>query len=122
MVTLREQIADMLRYLKKADGFWYTRDIVEDHITTMDTSYGNVSVQDILNRAGDIAPDKLLVRGDSYYDDENGQDNSSIELYTTRKQTDNEYWESLADAVSPSEWQLRQYQQYQQLKQMFEPS
>ena len=122
MTTLRDQIVDMIRYLKRTDDYWYSRETVEDHITTVDTTYGNVSVQDILNLDRDISPNVLLVRGDSYYDDENGQDNSRIELYTMRKQTDEEYWERLASAILPTEWQLRQYQQYQQLKSVFEKS
>lgn len=117
---LRRMIADCLKYLKKQDWNWLEREdieIVEDTYYT--TNYG-VSIAEVIDGVDPKDYDKLFLRGKSYKDYDGFEDSSEVELYSYRKQTDQEYFDSICQYILPTEYQQGQYETYLRLKKMFE--
>ena len=117
---LRRMIADCLKYLKKQDWGWLEREDVEVTVVVYETTYGRVSLAEVLGGIDPKDYDKLFLRGKSYRDCDGFEDSSEVELYSYRKQTDQEYFDSICQYILPTEYQQEQYETYLRLKEMFE--
>lgn len=116
---LRKMIADCLKYLKKQDGYWIEREDIEINEHTYYTTNNGVSIAEVITDVDPKDYDKLFLRGKSY-EDCDGFDSSEVEIYSYRKQTDREYFDSICQYILPTEYQLGQYETYIRLKKMFE--
>lgn len=121
---LRKQIADCLRYIKNLNtgrfGYgWIQRKDIEVHEDTIDTTHSGVSLETLVEYVDPKYYSNVFVRGKSY-EDYDGQDGSEVELYTLRKQTDQEYFDYLCSYIVPIEYQQNQYETYLRLKKLFE--
>lgn len=118
---LRKQIADCLRYLRYGDyGYWIPREDIEVHEDIIDTTYNVVSLETLIDYIDPKEYKNIFVRGSSYKDDYGDMDSSQVEIYTYRKQTDQEYFDSLCEYILPTEYQQDQYETYLRLKKVFE--
>lgn len=122
---LRKMIADCLRYIKHLNkgkfGYgWIPRDTVEVHVETYYTTYSSVSLADVILGIDPIDYDSIFIRGSSYVDRYDGMDSSQVELYSYRKQTDQEYFDSICSYILPAKYQQEKYETYLQLKKLFE--
>lgn len=117
---LSKMIADCLRYIRNGEefGYWVPREDVEVHEDTIDTTYSGVSLASLVDYIDPKDYGNVFVRGKSY-DYYDGRDGSQVELYSYRKQTDKEYFESLCGYILPAEYQSNQYETYLRLKKLF---
>ena len=115
---LRKMIADCLRFFKKQDGYWITRDCIEVHEDRLDTTYSGISLENLIAGFNPKDYKNIFVRGDSYKDYEYG-DGSQVLIYSLRKQTDQEYFDTICSYILPTEHQWKQYQEYLRLKKQF---
>ena len=118
MTTLRKQIADTLRYIRRNDPDDYVRRHYVE-VDVGDRCHTHNLRMDVLLESVNIPLDKLFIRGWSV-EDRYGAEDGYVQLYTYRPQTDEEYFEELCQYVCPTEYQQRQYQQYLSLKRIFE--
>lgn len=100
-------------------GYWIKREEIEIHEGTYDTTHCSVSIAEIVDGVLPEDYTKLFARGSGYQDYDNFPC-SQIELYSYRKQTDQEYFDSLCEYILPAEYQQNQYETYLWLKKVFE--
>lgn len=115
--TLRKQLADTLKYLRKSK-LAFKRDkteVLEDTIIT--STFRDVSLQELLEGISPEDYSFVFIRGAEHgYEDSEG----FVELYSFRHQTDEEYFEVICDMILPTAYQQKQYEDYLRLKSMFE--
>ena len=115
--TLRKQLADTLKYLRKSK-LAFKRDkteVLEDTIIT--STFRDVSLQELLEGISPEDYSSVFIRGVEHgYEDSEG----FVELYSFRLQTDEEYFEVICDMILPTAYQQKQYEDYLRLKSMFD--
>jgi hypothetical protein len=123
---LRKMIADCLRYIKNLNtgrfGYgWVPREDVEVHKDTIDTTYSGVSLASLVDYIDPKDYGNVFVRGRGSEGSEeyDGYSAWEVEIYSLRKQTDKEYFESLCGYILPAEYQQNQYETYLRLKKQF---
>lgn len=117
--TLRNQIKDVLKYLRKTDRDYLERQTEEVVLNNLCTNAGLVNLSSLMQEYGNGDSSKVFIRGYSA-EDYDGYPEGFIEISTERKQTDREYFEYLCSILLPTEYQLTQYKEYIRLKEMFE--
>ena len=117
---LRRMITDCLKYLSKPSRRYMKREDVEVYIQSYNTTYNNVSISEIIEGIDPKDYTSTYIRGKSYQDNEGYEEAAEIELYYYRKQTDQEYFDSICQYILPTDYQQQQYQQYLRLKSIFE--
>lgn len=118
-ITLRNQIKDVLKYLRKTDRYCLERQNKEVVLDNLCTNAGLVDLSSLMQEYGNGDSSKVFIRGYSA-EDYDGYPEGFIEISTERKQTDEEYFEYLCSILLPTEYQLNQYKEYLRLKEMFE--
>lgn len=118
-ITLRNQIKDVLKYLRKTDRYCLERQTEEVVLDNLCTNAGLVDLSSLMQEYGNTDTSKVFIRGYSA-EDYDGYPEGFIEISTERKQTDREYFEYLCSIQLPTEYQLNQYKEYLRLKRMFE--
>ena len=116
---LRKQIADVLRYIRRNEDFNHPRIDVEVHMEYITTECNGASLSTLIDCIDPSCYDKVFVRGGAG-EDYDGYKEGYVEVYTYRKQTDEEYFESLCQYLLPTDYQGKQYKEYLRLKAMFE--
>jgi len=118
---LRKMLVDCLRYIHKGSKYGYRieRETVEVGIDTCDTTSRSVCLSEIIKGIDPADYENVLIQGSSY-EDFDGFTGSQIELYYYRKQTDQEYFESVCSYILPTDYQVNQYNEYLRLKAQFE--
>ena len=117
-ITLRNQIKDVLKYLRKTDRYSLdrqTEEVVLDNLCT--TGSCRISLCSLAEQYKDFP--EVFIRGYEANDYDDYPD-GYIEISTERKQTDQEYFEYLCSILLPTDYQARQYKEYLRLKEMFE--
>lgn len=117
-ITLRNQIKDVLKYLRKTDKYSLerqTEEVILDNLCT--TGSCRISLSSLAGQYKDF-PD-VFVRG-YQLDDSDDYPDGYIEISTERKQTDQEYFDYLCSILLPTDYQMKQYKEYLRLKRMFE--
>ncbi len=118
--TLRKQLADTLKYLRKSKQSIRRGKVEVAEDRTITAFYTKaVSLKEILKYIPPEDYPSVFIRGGSE-EDYDGCDEGYIELYSFRNQTDEEYFEQVCSVVEPSPWQRKQYEDYLRLKRMFE--
>lgn len=117
--TLRKQLEDTLRYLRKYDGYCIPREDVEVHMEHITTEHTDVSLSTLVNAIAPSDYSTVFVRGGAG-EDYDGYPEGWVQVYTYRKQTDEEYFDSVRRYLLPTEYQQKQYQEYLRLKNIFE--
>ena len=87
-----------------------------DYITT---EHSGVSLSTLVDYIDPADYSTVFVRGGGGEDSE-GYPEGYVEVYTYRKQTDEEYFDRICQEIPPTEYQQKQYQDYLRLKQLFE--
>lgn len=118
-ITLRNQIKDVLKYLRKTDRYCLERQTEEVVLDNLCTNAGLVDLSSLIQEYGNGDSSKVFIRGYSA-EDYDGYPEGFIEISTERKQTDLEYFEYLCSILLPTDYQLQQYKEYIRLKEMFE--
>lgn len=118
-ITLRNQIKDALKYLRKTDRYSLERKTEEVVLDNLCTNAGLVDLSSLIQEYGNGDPSKVFIRGYSA-EDYDGYPEGFIEISTERKQTDREYFEYLCSILLPTDYQLTQYKEYLRLKGIFE--
>lgn len=116
--TLRKQLADTLKYLRKSKQNIKRGEVVSS-VDTIYTSFATMSLQELLEGISPEDYSSVFIKG-SGQEDYDGYNEGYIELYSFRNQTDEEYFEHVCSIVEPSPWQRKQYEDYLRLKSMFE--
>lgn len=104
---LRSQILDLIRYTKKTYGYVYPREKTKK---VLDTYYGSICLDTILTNlefGGHPDRNKVFLDGD---------ESSHIYVSIHELQSDLEYFDSLCYNIAPSEYQLKEYEEYEQYK------
>lgn len=116
--NIRSQIAYCLRYIHNKDNFRLQRDCVEDfsYLLTGDQTLDSI---EYFCKENDIDLKSMNLEGWSG-EDCDGRPENGIRVYTYRKQTDKEYFDSICEYILPTKYQQEQYEKYLQLKIMFE--
>lgn len=117
-ITLRNQIKDVLKYLRKTDRDYLERQNEEVVLDKLCTNVGLVNLS-IIQEYGNGDSSKVFIRGYSA-EDYDGYPEGFIEISTERKQTDEEYFEYLCRILLPTDYQMNQYKEYLRLKGIFE--
>ena len=116
--TIRKQLAYCLKYYKHKEGYYIPREQVQDFQYSWSGTLALKDVQDFcLANNLDISTIYIDVYTSEDYD---GYPECGITISTCRKQTDEEYFDSVCQAILPSEYQLEQYNTYLRLKRVFE--
>ena len=118
-ITLRNQIKDVLKYLRKTDRYCLERQTEEVVLGNLCTNAGLVDLSSLMQEYGNGDSSKVFIRGYSA-EDYDGYPEGYIEISTERNQTDEEYFEYLCRILLPTDYQLKQYKEYLRLKEMFE--
>lgn len=118
MQDLRKQIADCLRYIRKNYSTNLNREYVEEHISTVSTEYIRPSLSELILFSGETDLSSVYVVGGTISND--GGDESFVDIIKLRKQTDDEYYDSICSWILPSDYQQKQYNDYIRLKELFE--
>ena len=118
-ITLRNQIKDVLKYLRKTDRDYLERQTEEVVLNNLCTNAGLVNLSSLMQEYGNGDSSKVFIRGYSA-EDYDGYPEGFIEISTERKQTDGEYFEYLCRILLPTDYQLKQYKEYLRLKGIFE--
>ena len=118
-ITLRNQIKDVLKYLRKTDRDYLERQTEEVVLGNLCTNAGLVNLSSLMQEYGNGDSSKVFIRGYSA-EDYDGYPEGFIEISTERKQTDGEYFEYLCRILLPTDYQLQQYKEYLRLKGIFE--
>ena len=118
-ITLRNQIKDVLKYLRKTDRYSLERQTEEVVLDNLCTNAGLVDLSSLIQEYGNGDSSKVFIRGYSA-EDYDGYPEGFIEISTERKQTDEEYFEYLCGILLPTEYQMKQYKEYLRLKGIFE--
>lgn len=118
-ITLRNQIKDVLKYLRKTDRCCLERQTEEVVLDNLCTNVGLVNLSSLMQEYSNGDSSKVFIRGYSAedYDD---YPEGFIEISTERKQTDREYFEYLCSILLPTDYQMKQCKEYLRLKEMFE--
>ena len=121
MTSIRRQLADTLRYIRRERLSDYVQDRqeIEVSIESMSTVIDNVTLGDLVQRINSNDYDKVFIRG-LQGEDWEGYPEGYVELYAYRKETDQEYFDRVCQEILPTEYQQKQYQDYLRLKQLFE--
>lgn len=116
--NLRKQLAYCLKYYKKTEGYYPTREYVENFQYSLS---GEITLKDIQNfcNINNIDINDIYICGYSA-EDYDGYPESGVNITIYRKQTDEEYFDTVCSCILPSEYQLEQYNTYLRLKKMFE--
>lgn len=117
--TLRNRIADILRYIRRYDGYYIPREDIEVHMDYITTEHSGVSLSTLVDYIDPVDYSTVFVRGGAG-EDYDGYPEGYVEVYTYRKQTDKEYFDYLSDYMCPTKYQQDQYQEYLRLKKQFE--
>jgi hypothetical protein len=127
---LRKQITDVLRYLRKdckGTPWIYGRVTKEVHLAGFSLSGDSPDVvisgiQRIVNEAHlkGIHISDIKCYANYEQDIEDGYETSEIVFNAIVKQTDEEYFDALCEYLLPSDYQLKQYNEYIRLKKIFE--
>ena len=112
---LRKQLADCLKYIRRSSKYGSRRQEVELFLGTHCTNFDTISLQHLIQEYSSYGADKVLIRGFSS-EDYDGYSEGNIEVYTYRKQTDEEYFDDVCQCLSPTKYQQEQYQDYLRLK------
>ena len=118
-ITLRNQIKDVLKYLRKTDRDYLERQNEEVVLDNLCTNVGLVNLSSLIQEYGNGDSSKVFIRGYSA-EDYDGYPEGFIEISTERKQTDEEYFDYLCRILLPTDYMLQQYKEYLRLKEMFE--
>ena len=118
-ITLRNQIKDVLKYLRKTDRDYLERQTEEVVLDNLCTNASLVDLSSLMQEYGNGDSSKVFIRGYST-EDYDGYPEGFIEISTERKQTDGEYFEYLCRILLPTDYQLQQYKEYLRLKGIFE--
>lgn len=121
MTSIRKQLADTLRYIRRErlSDYVQGRREVEVSIESMSTVLDNVTLSVLVQGIDSNDYDKVFIRG-YQGEDWDGYPEGYVELYTYRKETDQEYFDRICQEIPPTEYQQKQYQDYLRLKQLFE--
>jgi hypothetical protein len=121
MTSIRKQLADTLRYIRRErqSDCSRTREKVEVSIDTYNSDFNQASLEELTNGVCPSDYKNVFVRGYSR-EDYDGYPEGYVELYTYRKETDEEYFDGICQIILPTEYQQKQYQDYLRLKQLFE--
>ena len=84
---LRSQLVDCLKYYKQLHGYWLQRELVNVEI---DTLYQEVSLKEIIEQYSD----DIWIEGYSI-EDYDGFQEGRLGVFRKRKQTDQEYFDSV---------------------------
>lgn len=114
---LRKQLADSLCYYKKLYEDWYERPYTMKTIQEWNTNIdGDITLQTMLEVAEEngYSLDELVVDGFSQkgWDD---YDENFIQLVVKEPSTDKEWFDDVANSLSP-QWEYDRYKQYLELK------
>lgn len=123
MTSIRKQLADTLRYIRRErlSDYDQGRQEVEVSIESMSTSLDNVTLSALVQGMDSNDYDKVFIRGyQAGSSDWDGYPEGYVELYTYRKETDQEYFDRICQEILPTEYQQKQYRDYLRLKQLFE--
>lgn len=116
---LRQQLVDCLLYYKKLHDCWYERpyslNSVEDWNTNMN---GDLTIQGLLNLVKDkgFSLSDLILDGCSYTDGD--FEDHYVQISVREPSTDKEWFDEIADALSPR-WHYDRYKQYLGLEKEF---
>lgn len=114
-ITLRNQIKDVLKYLRKTDRYCLERQNEEVVLDNLCTNAGLVDLYSLMQEYGNGDTSKVFIRGYSA-EDYDGYPEGFIEISTERKQTDGEYFDYLCRILLPTDYQMKQYKEYLRLK------
>ena len=119
MVSIRDQIADILRYIKKEERRWHIRHLKDVALGTFSSCESLVT---LIEGAGCVENlNSILVTTVSEsvsYEDYNQE---YLKLFYMAPVSDEEWFDTLCSHISPMQTSyLEQYQQYQRLKEYFE--
>jgi hypothetical protein len=118
MVSIRKQIADTIRFIRKNYSTNPVRDRVEETVEIIDTTYSHVSIADLAMYTKGHSTNDIYIRGESFLDYDDIPINK-VFLFRLRKQTDEEYFDTVCSYVLPSSYQIEQYETYLRLKQIY---
>lgn len=106
-MTIRKQITDCIKYIRRKDVQYPTRENIRVERASF---YSDIPVSELLEYVSAHDLEQVFIGADGY------EDNTRIEVYTYRKQTDIEYFDMLSSYICPTQYQIDEFQQYQRLK------
>ena len=117
--TIRNQCADILRYLRKHNKHGLSRCETEEDIGSLSIDYH--TLQDFVNETvrNGVSLNEVCLR---YSEEPDYDDYIShvITLYWHRKMDDQQYYNYLCEAILPSKYEMNEYKQYLMLKKKYE--
>ena len=120
MTSIRKQLADTLRYIRREHlSDYLERESVELFIESITTTCMDTSINRLIEGIDPSDYSNVFVRG-GQGEDWDGYKEGYIELYAYRKETDQEYFDRVCQYILPTENQQKQYQDYLRLKSVFE--
>ena len=117
--TIRNQCADILRYLRKHNKHGLSRCEAEEDIGSLSIDYH--TLQDFVNETvrNGVSLNEVCLR----YSEEPDYDDllsRVITLYWHREMDDQQYHNYLCEDILPSEYEMNEYKQYLMLKKKYE--
>ena len=117
---LRAMLVDCILFYKKTYNSWYERPFTHECLLNTNVDCENLSVKSCMELCTNLGKNpKLVYVFPRVGEDCDGYPEHFIEIYTTRKSSDAEWFEEISNQLSPR-WEKERYDQYLQLKGEFE--
>lgn len=116
--TLRKQLADTLRYLRKSKQSIRRLKVEVPEADIHTRGFSDLSLQEVLEGISPEDYSSVFIRGGSE-EDYDGYNEGYIELYSFRNQTDEEYFDGIRKVYIPAFYNLAPTLDYLQIREYF---
>ena len=117
---LRAMLVDCILFYKKTYNSWYERPFTHEALLNTNVDCENLSIESCMELCANLGKNpKQVYVFPRVGEDCDGYSEHFIEIYTTRKSSDAEWFDEISSQLSPR-WEKERYDQYLQLKGEFE--
>ena len=117
---LRAMLVDCILFYKKTYNSWYERPFTHEALLNTNVDCENLSIESCMELCANLGKNpKQVYVFPRVGEDYDGYPAHFIEIYTTRKSSDAEWFEEISEALSPR-GEKERYDTYLQLKGEFE--
>ena len=117
---LRAMLVDCILFYKKTYNSWYERPFTHEALLNTNVDCENLSIESCMELCTNLGKNpKQVYVFPRVGEDYDGYPEHFIEIYTTRKSSDAEWFEEISSQLSPR-WEKERYDTYLQLKGEFE--
>jgi len=117
---LRAMLVDCILFYKRTYNSWYERPFTHEELLNTNVDCENLSIKSCMELCTNLGKNpKQVYVFPRVSEDYDGYPEHFIEIYTTRKSSDAEWFEEISNQLSP-QWEKERYDTYLRLKEEFE--